>query len=232
MVSEENLVYLFMGQDIIDPEGLSKKDEALQRIKNEHLAKGTSSFNLDILYAKELTLRDLQERLLCLPVKSKKRIIVIKDAQVLKDKEDIREFIIRYVKKPHPWILLVLDMIRRDSQDRDEFRFINSIARCTRVYHFKETARLDTFTLSKQIDLNRIDYALCVLNQLLQNGERPERILGGLRYVWENNLTGSLEARKRFRLLLNCDIEIKTGRLPPPFALERLVVRLCSLKKP
>lgn len=221
-----------MGQDIIDPEGLSKKDEVLQRIKNEHLAKGTAGFNLDILYAKELTLRDLQERLLCLPIKSKKRIIVIKDAQALKDKEDIKEFIIQYVKKPHPWILLVLDIIRRDPQDRDEFRFINSIARFTRAYHFKETARLDTFTLSKQIDLNRIDYALCVLNQLLQNGERPERILGGLRYTWENNLTGSLEARKRFRLLLNCDIEIKTGRLTPRFALERLVVRLCSLKKP
>lgn len=222
-----------MGQDIIDPEGLSKKDEVLQRIKNEHLAKGTSSFNLDILYAKELTLKDLQERLLCLPIKSKKRIIVIKDAQALKDKEDTKEFIIQYVKKPHPWILLVLDIIRRDPQDRDEFRFINSIARYGRVYHFKETARLDTFTLSKQIDLNRIDYALCVLNQLLQNGERPERILGGLRYTWENNLTGSLEARKKFRLLLNCDIEIKTGRLAPRFALERLVVKLCSsLKKP
>jgi DNA polymerase III delta subunit len=71
-----------------------------------------------------------------------------------------------------------------------------------------------------------------VLNQLLKKGERPERILGGLRYSWENSIATPLETRRRLKALLNCDIDIKTGRLKADFALERLVVSLCSLAKP
>jgi len=71
-----------------------------------------------------------------------------------------------------------------------------------------------------------------VLNQLLRNGEKPERILGGLRYSWENSMADVFQIRKKLRLLLSCDIDIKTGRLRSDFALERLVVNLCCLTKP
>jgi hypothetical protein len=63
----------------------------------------------------------------------------------------------------------------------------------------------------------------------LQNGERPEMILGGLRSNYERNVFKPLERRKRLKLLLNCDIEIKTGRLKPELALEKLVAGLCYL---
>lgn len=77
--------------------------------------------------------------------------------------------------------------------------------------------------------MNKPDYALRILNELLRNGERPERILGGLRYAWEREFTPGVEAKRRLKLLLNCDINIKTGKLKPNFALEKLVISLCSL---
>jgi DNA polymerase III delta subunit len=78
------------------------------------------------------------------------------------------------------------------------------------------------------IESKRPDYALRTLSQLLKNGEKPERILGGLRYSFQRGPHTPLEIRKAIKLLLNCDITIKTGRLKPEFALERLVVKLCG----
>jgi len=214
------MLYLFIGIDSLS------KDIQLKAIRKEFLKKETEQFNLDILYARELTLKDLQERLLYLPLKDSKRIVVIKDAQNLR--EDTREFILKYVKEPHKQIILVLDINQRDKSEE----FINHVYRYAKVYHFKETKQPDTFTLSRQIALKKPDYALRVLNQLLKAGERPERILGGLRYSLERDAAGALTMKRRLRLLLNCDIDIKTGRLKPVFALERLVINLCGLRKP
>jgi DNA polymerase III delta subunit len=214
------MVYLFIGQDSLS------KDIKLKSLKQEFLPKELEQFNLDTLYAKELTLRVLQERVLSLPFKAKRRVIVIKEAQDLK--EDTKEFILKYVKKPEAAVILVLDIDRYDRRDE----FLNSIYKYAKVFRFSERVQPDAFTLNRQISLRRADYALRVLNQLLKDGERPERILGGLRYAWERDVRSPAEMRKRLRLLLKCDVDIKTGRLKPNFALERLVVSLCGLSKP
>lgn len=220
MVKKESLVYLFIGQDSIS------KDARLKKLKEEFLSIPTQYFNLDVLYAKELHLKELQERLLSLPLKAKKRIVVIKDSQNLKD--EIKEFIIRYVKKPIPEILLVLDMDKYPLKDE----FIRQISRYCEIFRFKEEMRLDAFALSRAIDFKKSNYPLWVLNQLLRKGEKPERILGGLRYSWENSNAVTLHTKRKLRLLLSCDIDIKTGRLRADFALERLVVNLCCLAQP
>jgi len=220
MVEKESSVYLFIGQDSLS------KDIRLKKLKEEFLDPQTQYFNLDVLYARELNLKDLQERLLCLPLRAKKRIVIIKDSQHLK--KDIKEFIIQYVKKPQDKIILVLDINKYLPQDE----FIRQVSRYGEVCRFKEDAHLDTFTLSRAIDFKKSNYALWVLSQLLRNGEKPERILGGLRYSWENSIADVLQMKKKLRLLLGCDIDIKTGRLRSDFALERLVVSLCSFAKP
>lgn len=224
---KDSCLYLFIGEDSFS------KGAKLEAIKKGFLSKDIEAFNFDILYAKELKLTDLQERLLSLPLKAKKRIIVIKDAQDLK--EDIKNFIITFVKSPHPQILLVLDINSASFKQKDRINrikptdeFLGRIVKFAQIYHFREPLRLDTFALNRQIDLKKTDYALRILNQLLKNGEKPERILGGLRYSCQRSIRSHFEIRKRIKLLLNCDFNIKTGRLRPDFALERLVVRLCS----
>jgi len=213
------MVYLFIGQDSLS------KNIKLKRLREEFLARELEEFNIDIAYGKELTLMELQERLLCLPFKAPRRMMVIKDAQRLK--EEIKDFLLEYVEKPRAAILLVLDMDRQDPKDG----FVRGLARHAQVYRFREQQDVNAFTLCRQIDLQRTANALDVLNQLLENGEKPERILGGLRYAWENGAMGPLETRKRLKLLLDCDIDIKTGRLKPAYALERFVVNLCGIGK-
>lgn len=218
MVKKESPVYLFLGQDNFS------KSIKFKRLKEEFLTKDIEHFNLDILYAKELKLPTLQERLLSLPVKAKKRIILIKDSHNLPD--DIKEFLLRYLKKPQGKIILILDIAKSLPQDG----FLRQAMPYAEVCRFREnTLRLDSFTLSRSIESKKTSYALRVLSQLLSNGEKPERILGGLRYSWENSIARPLETRKKLKALLNCDIDIKTGRLKADFALERLVISLCSL---
>lgn len=215
MVKKES-AYLFIGQDSLS------KDIKLKNLRQELLKQDIEQFNLDVLYGRELNLKGLQEKLLCLPVRAKKRIIVIRGAGELK--AEIKEFILDYLKRPYPGVILVLDIDRQDPQDK----FIDGILRHVQVYRFRETALPNTFMLGRQIDLRKPDYALRLLSGLLQNGEKPERILGGLRYSCERDAR-TLTKRKKLRLILNCDIDIKTGRLKAPFALEKLIVSLCCL---
>lgn len=214
------MTYVFIGQD-----NLSKSTQ-LKKIKQEFLAKGCEQFNFDLLYAKELNLKVLQESLLCLPVKSPQRIIAIKQADNLTS--DLKKFIIKYVRSPFKKIILILDMERQEKADE----FLKSIYSYVKIIRFKETQEQGTFTLSNWIERKKPDYAIRVLNQILQNGEKPERILGGLRYVWETSAVSPSESKRRLSLLLNCDRDIKTGRLKPNFALEKLVIGLCFLPKP
>ncbi len=215
MVSKEIPVYLFVGQDAFS------KDAKLHDIKQGFLSRDTESFNLDILHARELVLSELQEKLLCLPVKSKKRIVVVRDAQALS--QDCRDFLIKYAGNPAPHIVLILDADRYEYKDE----FLRHITRSAQVFRFKEDDRPDAFTLSRQIELRKVSFALKVLNRLLKNGEKPERILGGLRHSLLRAAASHLETRRRSKLLLACDLDIKRGRLKPAHALEKFVVNLC-----
>ena len=212
------MIYLFIGSDNL------VKDAQLKKLKDHVLSKGTEQFNLDILYARELTQKALQEKLLTLAVKNPKRLVIIKNIEDLKD--EVKEFLERYVRKPYPQVVVAMDLNRLDKADS----FIKNISRFVKPVRSKETVHQDTFALGRSIDLKKADSALRILSGLLKDGERPERILGGLRYAWEKNAAHPLEKRKRLKYLLACDIDIKTGKLKPLFALEKLVISLCGFR--
>lgn len=211
--------HLFIGQDH------PSKEIRLKKLKEQFLSKGMEHFNSDLLYGRELTLKQLQERLLCLPLGAKKRIVIVKEAHGLK--ENIKEFLCSYLQKPSEQVVLVLDMESVSYKDQ----FINRIARYVQISRFKEERPPDAFLLSRHIACRRTADALKVLHQLLQNGERPERIVGGLRYSYEKGASLPMDRKRHMKLLLRCDIEIKTGRIVPQYALEKLVIGLCSLGK-
>jgi len=219
MVAQENSVLLFVGQDSLS------KAKLLDTIKKGILKKETQAFNEDTLYARDLLLQSLQEKLLFLPLKSAKRLVVIKDAERLK--EELKHFLLAYTKKPQSQIVLVLDFESFNPKDE----FLRQVARYSRTYRFKEQQQVDAFSLHRHIALKNTASALTVLNQLLEQGEKPEKILGGLRYAWEKAAASSIQKKNTLKALLHCDIDIKTGRLKPAFALEKCVVSLCSLKK-
>ncbi|MDD5568335.1 MAG: hypothetical protein PHY88_03950 [Candidatus Omnitrophica bacterium] len=221
------MIYLFAGQDSsFKDTPFSSKDIQLKQIKEEFLAKNMEQFNLDVLYAENLKLEDLQEKLLALPVNSTKRIVVIRNAQELNP--DMDDFIVEWAKSGNKDIILLLDMA--DTKKKEDL--VKDICRYARIFRFKETPAVNTFNLTRSIEERKPDYALKILDQLLKDGERPERILGGLRYALERSQLSPAEARRRVKFLIDSDIEIKTGRFKPVFILEKLIVKLCALSKP
>ncbi len=137
------MVYLFIGQDPLS------KDAKLKQLRDNSLPSKIADFNRDIVYARGLDLKSLQEKLLYLPLKAEKRIVVIKDAQSLK--ENIKNFLVGQAKKQEPKLILVLDIDSYDPKDE----FIKTISRYAKVLRFKEAPALNTFSLANQITQKR-----------------------------------------------------------------------------
>jgi len=219
-VKTETPVYLFLGQDSFS------KDKVLNSLKEKSLQQSTQDFNYDVLHAqdRDLTLNKLQEKLLFLPAGSKLRMVVLKNCQAAK--ADIKDFLAGYVKNPRQDIILILDSERDDPKDL----FLRGIQQYCSIVHFQQERLKTVFDLGRCIELRKADFSLRVLHELLSNGQKPEQIMGGLRASLARAASEPETLKKRIKLLLACDLEIKTGRIKPVFALERLVVALCGLR--
>ena len=209
--------YLFVGEDEFS------KDIKLSKIKRELFSPQLESFNFDTLYAKELNLKTLQEKLLLLPVKARQRLILIKQTQKLSS--SIKEYLSSYLKNPLKHVSLILDVRGANKKDM----FFTRISSLVRVVNFWESTQINSFTLAHQVLQRRAKPALRLLRQLLLQGEKPERILGALRYQLREQRLDVKDRKRKLDLLLNCDIDIKTGRLKPELALEQLLFRWCCL---
>ena len=210
------MVYLFIGEDDYS------KDIHLEKLKRQLFSKELEPFNYDVFYAEELKLPQFQEALKRLPQKAKKRIIIIRQADSLK--QELKDYIITYLKRPFSSNLIILDF--REFDQRDDF--IKNILKYAKVFRFRSKEILDTFKLSKEIDHRRIKNAFKILHTLLLEGTEPEMILGGLRYCLQNSNLSYEEKKRRLSLLLEADLDIKTGRLKSPvLALEKLIFSLC-----
>jgi len=216
---KKDCIYLVTGQDV------PAKDKALKEIKSKYLSAVTAQFDLDTVYAKDVTLEDLQEKLLYLAASAGHRMVVIKQASSLK--KDCKEYLELYVQAPNPGVILVLEMEAFDRKDR----FTMAVSPHATLRQFQQGIQKTTFALADEISAGRAAASLTVLHQLLKNGQKPELILGGLRSGLSRNTADTAKMRRLNKLLLECDLAIKTSTLKPSFALERLVVSLCSFKQ-
>lgn len=218
MVAVSFPLYLLAGEDI------PAKDAALEQIKSACLPEQkTRDFNLDIVHGRDMTVQSLQEKLLFLPLESCKRLVIIRHCQDLK--ADAKRFLIEYCGQPHSGITLVLDF---DRYDRKEM-CIAALSSVGKLQVFRQEYSRNVFDLSRAIEAGKTAESLRILNHLLDKGEKPEMLLGGLRA----SLTRKIPPKKALtvnQLLLQCDVTVKTGALKPLFALERLIVSLCGLR--
>lgn len=225
MVKKEKPVYLFLGQDILDQENSSLKEKELNKLK-ACLPKQTRDFNLDILHCNDrsFSLRALQEKLLFMPTGDGARIVVVRSLQDAHP--EVKEFLAGYVRDPSAGIILVLDVDKFDRQNA----FVEKISPYAEIRRFRVDVQVSTFTLSRLIEDKRVAEALEVLHELLDSGEKPERIMGGLRASWTRYPADPLSLKKKLKILLRCDLDIKTGKIKPVFGLERLIVNLCGFR--
>ncbi|MEK6715439.1 MAG: hypothetical protein AABY43_05295 [Candidatus Omnitrophota bacterium] len=209
-------LYLLIGDNELP------KLNKIESIKKELLPQGALDFNLEVLSAQDLEVKKLQEALLRLPIKTGRRLLILRNLQDLS--KDCREIILGYLKKPHPWITLVLE---GKSLDKD----IEQIANCAQTLYFRKAGSYDVFALGRAIDNKNQVLALDILSDLLLRGEKVQKILGGLIWHWENTerYLSQEKIKKGFEALLEADLNIKRSLLKPNIALELLVVKLMLL---
>ena len=219
MVKKQPAVYLFIGSDT------PSKDTALSELAQQTLAPDTRDFNFDVLHChdREFSLKVLQEKLLYHAAAGVQRMVVLRDVESAK--ADVKKFLSAFIQAPPEGLILVLDAERGDPKDE----FFRSLERHARVQRFREEAAPNTFALGRLIEARKTAQSLEMLHRLLDAGEKPERIMGGLRASWQRYPPEQPAVKKRMRLLLAADLQVKTGKIKPVFALERMGVALCGL---
>lgn len=231
-------IYLLIG----DNETL--KLNKIEGLKKEILPAHLFEFNSEVLFAKGLMLAALEEALLRLPArlaakpragsegsnpagislgqKTAGRILVIRNIEKLAD--DCRQKILDYLNNPYPHLALVLEGDLSDKEAQD-------ISRQAQTFVFRKVKSRNVFDLGRAIDSKSQELALNILSDLLMQGEKPEMLVGGLNWHWENaekRLTQE-KIKKGFEALLEADLNIKRSRLKPNIAMELLVVKLCLI---
>ncbi|MBL7197498.1 MAG: hypothetical protein ISS47_05325 [Candidatus Omnitrophica bacterium] len=215
------MVYLFVGIDEIS------KERKIRRIKQENFQGKENSFDYELFYADTIDRLKLIDSLNRLPLQAKKRIVVIK--QVEKFSPANRKILLSFIKTPHNYNILILDT---EISDLKNNKFVLDISRYAKIFNFKKERLLTVFDLADAIVKKNTAIALKILFQLISKGERPHRLLGALSWKWnkiQEFLTNE-EFKKGLRLFFETDVNIKSGRLKPNFALELLVIKLCDLR--
>lgn len=219
------MLYLFTGED--EP----AKQEKINSLKSELLKKGFEDFNYEAFYAQELNLPLLKEVLSRLPTESSQRIMVIKDAFRLQN--ELKDYFTAQIEKLPKDLTIILEAA---VIPKEETAFFNKISKYGKVIPFKTKEKINAFGLVRAIERKDADSALNILVDLLRNGEKPERILGALRYGFVKSGSSFIaqdsvklkEKKEKVNLLLDADLNLKTGKVKPEFALETLVVKLCG----
>ena len=210
------MMYLLIGEDEL------AKQEKIQSLKKQLFPPELEPFNYDVFSAKELTLPLLTQALGRIPVKAKTRLLVIKD--MLKLKSALQEYCVKHLKAQAEKSTIVFD-VGRMPEERNIF--LSHMLKITEVAHFKTAGSVNAFSLARAIEKKNADSALVLLADLFKAGEKAERILGGLRYQLVKQSSTLEDKRKKVNFLLETDVNLKTGKLKPEFALEMLVVKLC-----
>ena len=210
------MIYLFVGEDELS------KQEKIQSLKKQLFNPQVEAFNYEAFYAQDLNLPLFKEAVNSLPVSAKNRLLVIKDALKLND--NLQEYVLSQIKDLSANLTVILDVA---AIPKEENLFLNKILKIAKVVYFKTKESINAFGLARAIERRQPENALNILADLFKAGEKAERILGALRYQLIQRGLNQEDRIKKINLLLEADVNLKTGKVKPKFALDVLVVRLC-----
>ncbi len=123
MVTAKQSVFLFIGNDKY------LKERALYDLKRSLASNIEFHPDIKIFHGGQIDETDLLDQLNTAPLLSDKRLIIIKDADEIS--EELRESLIRYIKKPSGTVYLVLD-----AQDESVLRDYGEVAKLMNVRQF------------------------------------------------------------------------------------------------
>lgn len=215
------MIHLLIGED------RSAKDKKIKEIKSACFSSPDAlKFDYETLDSVKLDPAELKKALIALPAIASQRLLLIRTIEKLTatNKNIISEFI----RLPNRHAVLVLD----SDQSFLKGEFFRELMTSAQVTRFGKGGRKeDMWAMTRAIEARQPADALKILNILLEGGDAPLKIMGGLVWFW-----GSVRPRvskegfkKGLLVLQEADLNIKRSRLKPEHAVEIAVTQLSSL---
>ena len=212
------MIYLFVGQS-------PSKANKISEIKSSVLtSKESLSFDYEVLHAHKLSAEVLKKSLISLPSISKKRVVLIRQAHELNT--HAKKIIAECLKDCATSLELILDADSWSSKDS----LLKSLGKSIKVFNFEEEKKVDVFELTKAISVGEKAKALKLADQLMKEGNHPLKIMAPIVWAWKKsrNRISKEKFHQGLIALQEADFCIKRSRLKSEYALEVLVVKLCS----
>lgn len=213
------MIYLVVGQDH------SAKEQTISEIKAKALpSKESLSFDYQVLHGYKLDNETLKKALTALPVLSPARVVVIRQADELK--ADQKTLIVQVYEKAKKTLIIIFEAESIDEKDS----LFKKFDRALKILSFNPKVRPNVFNLVDEILACREVKALKLLDELLENGDHPLQVIGGMLWKWKNvkNRIPAEKFKKGLLAFEQADFNIKRSQLKGEHALEVLVVKLCS----
>ncbi|OGX07185.1 MAG: hypothetical protein A2Y06_05310 [Omnitrophica WOR_2 bacterium GWA2_37_7] len=150
--------------------------------------------------------------------------MILHTCQKLSDQN--KKIILEFAQIDEDKVVLILDSDSAASKNS----FIQELYKRAEVLSFSKGRPLTAFSMEEDILSCNPKGALQVLFVLLENGQMPVWILGGILSFWQKNKRRMAESRYKKGLLelQEADLNIKRTRINVQHALEILVVKLAS----
>lgn len=212
--------YLFSGPE------RPAKDQKILSIRQHWMSSPEAlSFDFSVFYGAKLDLDLFQQSLASLPVIAEKRVVVLHDCEKLNARG--QDFVKTYLTGPYPHIVLILDTDESDLKSA----FFKVILPSVEAVRFGTVSSKSVFDLTRALSSNQPAEALKLLKELIDDGQHPLQLIGGILWFWKNNqLRLSAEKKEKgLRLIQEADLNIKRSRLSAEQSVEVLVIKLSSL---
>lgn len=212
--------YLFLGEDS------KSKDAQIAALRKKILpSNDAQKFDCDVLYANKLSAEDLKKALVSLPAILPQRLVIIRSAE--KFKKQHKDLIQEFFESDQTTTIVVIE-----AQWSSRARFVKQVERFAAVKEFGVPEGENIFAVTRMMTSRRHTDALKLLHQIMDDGQHPLQILGGLVWFWGNKVRGrvSRDAFEQGLLYLQeADLNMKRSRLVLGYALEVLITKLCVL---
>ena len=218
------MIYLLLG------EGRDAKDRKIIEIKAKYLT-DHSALKLDYesLHGGQLDPLVLKKALISLPAVSKKRLVLIRVANKL----DIhnQEIILDFIQSGHSHAVVILDSDGGEGKNS----FLTKVKAAAEVVNYGAAQRQkNTFDMTRAIESRDPAGALNILNELMQDGNHPLKLIGGMVWFWGDRKSrlSADQFKKGLEVLQEADLNIKRSRLNPEYAVEIAVTKLANILNP
>ncbi|MCX5681931.1 MAG: hypothetical protein NT079_06680 [Candidatus Omnitrophica bacterium] len=215
------MIYLLIGQDHL------AKEQKISEIKAKALlSKESLSFDYQILHGYKLDNGILKKALIALPALGTARVVLIRQADQLTAVQ--KTMIAETYEKSKKDLIIIFEAEGLDDNDT----LVKKFDRKMKVFSFAPKVRHNVFNLMRIILMGQKAEALELLDELLKNGDHPLQIIGGMLWAWRNarNKIPFIKFSQGLRAFQEADFNIKRSQLKSEYALEVLVVKLCSYR--